>query len=164
MSGRVKWSELTDKDKVKLIIEGIMSHDVGDHIIIDDHHEVACRDRGIGARFVNWPAAAWDETAECWKIRDHSNKPSTFFDPLHDMGDAWLVYFHAVSKYYHLSDSLKLEESQPFRRFAEVMLGSDIYIYDDKLFPDKSLFKIVAQWDETKICKAALAAYGVEIE
>jgi hypothetical protein len=163
MSECMKWSELSDKDKVKLILEHIMPYDVGDDIIINEHHEVTYRDRGIGARAINWPAAAYDETTECWKIRDHSTKPSTFFDPLHDMGDAWVVYFHAVSKYYHLSDSWKPEERQPFRRFAEVLLGDDNYIYDEELYPGQQLFEIVAQWDEIKICKAALAAYGVEI-
>ena len=167
----MKWSELSDKDKVKLILEHILPYcDVGDDLVVEDNdiRVVECNETrtptGEGERFANYSLAAWDETIQLWRIRWSVNKPSETFDPLHSMSDAWVVYFHAVSKYYHLSDSWKPEESQPFRRFAKVLLGDNNYIYEDELFPGKLLFEIVAQWDEIKICKAALAAYGVEIE
>jgi hypothetical protein len=155
----MKWNELSDKDKVKLILQHIMPYfDVSDDIVVEDN-----KIRAPGTRFVNWPIAAWDEAIQLWRIQDLGSKSSEIFDPLHNMGDAWVVYFHAVSKYSYLSDSWDPKESRPFRRFAKVLLGDEDYIYEDELYPGKRLFEIVAQWDAIKICKAALAAYGVEI-
>lgn len=167
----VKWSELSDKDKVKLILEHILPYcNVGDDLVVEgdeirviEGNEIRTPP-GEGERFANYAIAAWDESIQLWRIRWSANKPTEIFDPLHSMTDAWVVYFHAVSKYSHLSDSWKPEESQPFRRFAEILLGDNNYIYDDELYPGRRLFEIVAQWDEIKICKAALAACGIKTE
>ena len=78
----MKWSELSDRDKVKLILEHVFGH----YFVDDDSFTV--RHRGDMPKDFHWPIAWWDSLVERWQTRDIASNWNTQFDPLHDMNDA----------------------------------------------------------------------------
>ena len=149
MSETIKWDELTDKDKVKLILEYVIPHGMGDHIVFRDLHIVVERHE----KPTRWPIAAWDDFPPgAWWIRDFGDDNDTHFDPLHDMNDAWKIVEHFKKP------EIPGHAQAGFYRWLRAFSTPD-------------------PWDTTKdyvdwiygvnadnICKAALKAVGVEIE
>lgn len=87
----IQWSELTNKEKVKLILQ----HVSGCFIYEDEqrHEEI----RGVDAHNAgfHYPHAYWDQSVEHWRVAGETSMLRPFepeiFDPLHDLNDAWHV-------------------------------------------------------------------------
>ncbi len=136
----MKWDELSDKDKLKLILEHVIPHGMDDSIVFKDLHiMIESHEKPI-----QWPVAAWDDFPPgTWWIRDFGDDNDTAFDPLHDMNDAW-----------------KIAE-----RFDEIIISKHLPgKYHCELWRSTRSQKSVAKTPQEAICKTALQALGVEIE
>ena len=161
----MKWDELTDKDKVKLILQHVIPHDMGDDLVLKDNDIIT--PRGRGARAVNWPIAAWDEAIECWRTRDAGSNFLTPFDPVHNMNDAWEIVEKMVSRmgyqdmYFEWQGPLFKPEHQEIVREG-YPLGTTCW-FVTTIYKGRRI-TICAHTPQEAICKAALKAVGVEIE
>jgi hypothetical protein len=143
----MKWAELTDKDKARLILQHVIPHDMGENVrFVFNQIEVS---RG---KPVNWPVAAWDEGAGCWWTRDIGSNWDTAFDPLHNWNDAWQVVRMMNNP---------TPDYQHYARFIDALeeiVGSTLFF--DLFYCDKDGDHLTPE----RICIAALKAVGVEIE
>ncbi len=142
----MKWDELADKDKIKLILEHVYGY-----YVVEDEHFVS-RNRGKLPADFHWPIAWWDETLENWGTRDISSNWNTAFDSLHDMNDAWQI----VEKLYEQFNVRVFAESGMLSKYNVMVFDKDYGIcqahgYSDISMPDA-------------ICKAALKAVKVKIQ
>lgn len=94
----MKWSELSDKDKIELILNHVIPHDMGEHIVFVMGEFHIPRGGDVHRQW-NYPIAAWDNIVKCWWTRDalESNIRKKF-DPLHDMNDAWQIVEHITKQ------------------------------------------------------------------
>lgn len=150
----MKWSEMPDKEKVRLLLTHVVPHEIADDIVIEQNTVVVKR-RWTPlhpVEPVRWPVAAWDEGLECWQVREMGSNNSVVFDPLHDLNTAW-----KLTELMHIANA-KLERhwfgccDQENRYLCTLMI------------PDKQLAAAFAATPQEAICLAALAANGVEIE
>ncbi len=136
----MKWNELTDKDKVELILK----HIYGYYLVESENYVEQTREnRGKFPKDFHWPIAWWDETHEAWGTRDISSNWNTFFDPLQSISDAWEIA----------------------ERFDEITISKHVAgKYHCGLWRSAKRFGSVGATPQEAICKAALKVYGVNIE
>lgn len=82
----INWSEMPDKDKVRLLLDKVMGYFVLEETVNGepDLSKYAQSPSGF-----HWPIAYWGgDMLNCWQIRDIATHP-TWFNPLHDLNDAW---------------------------------------------------------------------------
>jgi hypothetical protein len=145
----VKWDELSDKDKVKLILERVYGYR------IVESEQYVDKNRGKLPADFHWPIAWWDELHEAWGTRDRGDNWNTFFDPLNDMNVAWQIMDHFRPGRVDLSH-IEQESHESFMRRAKFV---------DQLDCRMS----IRWWACTQkelceaICKAALKASGIDI-
>lgn len=91
------WDEMSDKDKTKMILDHVYGYYfVESEQYVDQHREKLPAD-------FHWPIAWYDELHEAWGTRDISSNWNTFFDPLHNMNDAWQIVENMVSRMGYLN-------------------------------------------------------------
>lgn len=164
MSETPKWSELNDREQVRLILRDVMGYFILDTTATGwKTPEIP---EGINASDgFHWPIAFWNTDGECWMMRDIATDP-TPFNPLRDMNDAWLLFQRVLERFYTQEwEHGEWEEKLPFRRFAEALLGDDAGCFDDELFPaGPRIFDIIRKWTPELICKAAFIAVSAIVE
>jgi hypothetical protein len=151
MSEAINWGEMSDKEKVGLIIRHVMGYFLlPDSVYVDGRLKMP-RGKQAPVGF-HWPIAFWNSDIELWETKDIAdNLGSIFFDPLHNLNDAWQI----VEKLYdHYEIRLFMEKDNVQRYCVEVW-----YRDRDKLagfgFVDSSMAEAV--------CIAALRAIGCEV-
>lgn len=85
-----KWNDMTEKDKIRLLLEKVM----GCFILEETAKGFTTPDFAKGKQAptgFHWPIAFWNTDGECWAYRDIGDNGVTFFDPLHDLNDAWKI-------------------------------------------------------------------------
>ena len=150
----MKWSEMSDKEKVRLLLTHVVPHEIADDIVIEQSTVVVKRrwTPEYHVKPVAWPVAAWDEALECWQVRDCGDNSSTIFDPLHDLDTAW-----------------KLTEQE---RFTSVSLERACMPSTDEKHTYLCGLSVERKWGyhvfgstpQEAICLAALMACGVDVE
>ncbi len=92
----MNYNELSDKDKVRLILQHVIPHEIADDIVFKGRHIVIERrwTKDNPVKPINWPVAAWDDAVEIWWTRDIASNWDTAFDPLHNLNDTWLIMDH----------------------------------------------------------------------
>jgi hypothetical protein len=155
MSEPIKWKQLSDKDKGKLVLE----HVLGYFILPDGSHKDGdLIKRGLGAPAgYHDPVAFWDEWLGCYQIRDVATDPSPF-DPLHSLDDAWVI----VKEMNKPIDGplTRYDRYGAFIDALEKIVGSTMFFdlfYCDPNSDDQHL-------TPERICLAALIACGIEVE
>lgn len=150
MTEAIKWQELADKDKVKLILQ----HIFGCFIYEDEqrHEEI----RGIDAHNAgfHYPHAYWDQGVERWCVEGVSSEPE-MFEPLHNMNDAW-----------------KVVEKMKEGRWSLFCYTLDDVLTRHQRDWDDSTWRRYVTWFECfmkrlnaeSVCIAALLACGVKID
>jgi hypothetical protein len=142
----MKWSELDDKERVRLILAEVMGYFVSDKTATGWETPDLGRDVHAPEGF-HWPLAFWNTDGECWMIRDSGTDPVPF-EPLRDLNDTWMIV-----------ESIKERGTR----------------YNNPLFPQwqshlSNLYGRPSErdmlWDLNPegICIAALRAQGIEIE
>lgn len=150
MSETMKWSEMSDKDKVKLILQYVIPHDMGDDLIFKNGDI----DTPKGKRAINWPIAAWDELLARWQVADIGSNGATIFDPLHDMNDAWSLLDNVTSHSDRFCGSSLTIPMLPS--------GERVYICRLNIYGREIVATVSTPMDA--ICIGLLREYGVEIE
>jgi|SRR5882762_782189 len=143
----MKWSELSGKDKIKLILEHVYGY-----YFVDDERYVS-RHRGKLPKDFHWPIAWWDETLEYWSTRDISSNWNTAFDPLHDMNDTWQILeaTHADGKF----DGFSL---------TGIYMPNNEMTYICRLNIYGKITEAAADTPQDAICVAVLRVHGVEVD
>jgi hypothetical protein len=149
----VKWSEISEREKVRLILE----HVLGWTLFADfDAYHAALWKTGEYVS-VSYPVAFWVEERECWSVRHQDHEDGEVFDPLYSMDDAWAVLLQIATLYSEQDEYV----NETFARFVDDLLpnsGGEIWT------AWKCMANEVAKWTPERICFAALSAIGVEIE
>ena len=90
----MNWTELSDKERVRLVLQHVMGCFVLEATATGWHTPEFPRGTSAPAGF-HWPIAFWNTDSEFWMTKDIATDP-TFFNPLHDMNDAWQVIEHTL--------------------------------------------------------------------
>jgi hypothetical protein len=146
VSERVKWAEISDKDKVKLVIDHLFGW------LTFDSSEAYYDELWKTGKLVHtpYPVALFDDD---WEVFREEDKDADTFDPLHSMNSAWEI----VEKLYERFDvrlSVDLDNMEKYyvqvwkQRCSDTMVG---YGSSKESMPEA-------------ICKAALRACVTEIE
>ena len=90
----MKWDELNDKEQVRLVLQHVMGCFVLEATSTGWHTPNFPKGLNAPVGF-HWPIAFWNTDGECWMTRDIATDP-IFFNPLHDMNDAWEVIEHTL--------------------------------------------------------------------
>lgn len=102
-------------------------------------------------RYLDYPIAFWNEGVECWCVFESVGIDSgkyTYFNPLYDMNDAWLVLkYAALGKHDHLAN---------IKILATALLGSS----SDEVDVYFAVGFLCALTPEL-LCSAILAAYSI---
>lgn len=144
----MKWDEMDEKDKTRLVLEQVMKH------FILNETATGWRTpefpKGLKApNGFHWPIAFWNTDGECWMIRGIATDP-TIFNPLHDMNDAWQIteleqFSHVEVMRYWISDVL-----------------APAYKYDCRLIAHGGeVFHSFGKTPQEAICLAGLRSVGV---
>ena len=148
----MKWDDLPDRDKVKLILQHVIPHSMNDNIVFRNNH-IDFVKRGREATPFEYPIAAWDDFPPgIWWTYNIGDNGDATFDPLHSLSDAWQIVeldmFSSVEVTKHWQGELEIKE----HKYSCHLVMSGIRTHSFGSTPQEA------------ICKAALAAYGVEIE
>lgn len=87
MGNKIKWAELSEKEKTRLLLKHVMEcYIFNTEQAFRDFIEQAKKDKLTPD--LCWPAAYWNEAIERWLVRDQSHDPQPF-NPLHDLNAVW---------------------------------------------------------------------------
>lgn len=155
---KIKWAELTDKDKTALVLEHVMGYCVLEQTT--KGYDIPDLTRSTLPVGFDWPIASWNTDCECWAYKDIGDNRVTLFEPLHDWDDAWPILFKMIEWFaLRRGDPLLFG---PYEDAMEFLLnGHSLWLEID---PVSDLFDIVRTWTPERICIAALKATGLEIE
>lgn len=145
MSNTIRWSDTTDKEKTRLILEHVLGYFImPDSTFKYGRFEMPSR-QDIPAGF-HWPIAFWNSDVDWWQTRDIATDP-VFFDPLRDLNDAWQLVERVTQP------PQSQEEAQQFR--------STRFMF---WFEKANLWACTREEAATALCVAALRACGMEVE
>ena len=148
----MQWDELTEKDRECLLLQHVMGCFILEETAKGWNTPEFGRGTSVPAGF-HWPIAFWNTDCECWAMRDIASDPS-FFDPLHDLNDAWL-----------LVEKMKESDTEPgweghHTKFSTFCSHLEEMLWDT---PTGPLFYVLWNLTPEAICKAALKTSGIEI-
>jgi hypothetical protein len=136
MSEREVVRRLIECTAMYTIVDDMTWHGTSAHLPKRQHH---------------YPIAFWDGVIECWStLESIGTDPSLcrYFNPLHDMNDAWLALKHAaLGKPDHLANRDIL---------ATALMGTTQDEVDVRF-----ALGFLCGWTPELICSAILAAYSV---
>lgn len=131
----MKWSEMSDKDKIERVIVDVLGLP-----IFDWRHAPA-----------TGPHAYWNVHHSEWHVANKEDEVAKEFDPLHDMNNAWQIV--ECDKF----DGVEVKRSL-FEKLDEQLKYTCLVGIDGKLVCT------FAETAQEAICIASLVAAGVEIE
>jgi Phage ABA sandwich domain len=139
----MKWSEMSDKDKVKLILQHVLSYE---HI----EEMYAGMNLGLLSKF---PVALWNRKISQWQIGDVAGCYPRQFDPLRNMNDAWQIVEKLHEKY---DVCLMVKQGEVQQKYFFQLYDRNSHETQDGMQSNISM--------QDTICLAALDVCGVEIE
>lgn len=161
MTQSIKWSDTSDKEKVRLILEQVMEHFIiPEQYVQHDRWDRWDIPHGVFLSIgFHWPIAFWDDVMlKGWYIRSATANPWTFdpriFTPLRNMRDTNMLVEHIAQRFPHLN--LQLIRYAYKRCYATFSAERTI---DEEEWSEG----IGDYCMEEAICKAALRACNVEI-
>ena len=147
----MQWDEMSDKERVRLMLERVMGYFVLEATTTGWRTPEFPRGTSAPAGF-HWPIAFWNTDGECWMVKDIADD-ATFFNPLHDMNDAWQILRKMASRYREQFDWI----DEQFEAFVDELFecsGNEIY-------PATKLLLRMAAWTPASVCKVAFEACGL---
>lgn len=142
MTDTLNWSTATDKDKVRLLLERVLGYFIVEQTTTGYRTPEFPKGLQAPAGF-HWPIAFWNTDGDIWAYKDIADNNVTFFDPLHNMNDAW-----SIAERYGVVDLLKYGDKD----------------YCVRLFKDNEETGVVhANSPQEAICVAALRMAGCEV-
>lgn len=141
----MKWSEMSHRDRVQLLLQHVIPHDMGDDLVFVFENGDIITPKG--KRPINYPIAAWDDALECWWTRDIGSNGATIFDPLCNMHAAWQV----VEEMTKISESSTVDRQLRAIKFAIWWEKANLWAMSSSAAADL-------------ICYQSLRICGVEIE
>lgn len=145
----MKWSELSDKDRVEYVITHAMRWKCFDSFK-NVFNEIYKTGKYIA---IEHPVAYWGEQDGQWRVSYKPDIPAEIFDPLHDMNDAMLI----VEKLYENWDvTLEVHGGNAEGKYTALLSGKGTSRIEHFVGVDSSL--------NDAIMIVALAAHGVIFE
>jgi hypothetical protein len=145
----MNWDTMTDKERVRLVLEHVMGYFILEATATGWHTPEFPRGHDAVAIGFHWPIAFWNTDGDIWMTKDIGTD-STFFDPLRDMNDAWVVV-----RRMNNSDNPDRPDYSTYARFIDALeeiVGSNLFF--DLFYCDKDGDHLTPE----RICKAALSA------
>lgn len=114
MTETINWRTMPDKDKIRLLLESLMGYFVLEETTRGYYTPEITKPVPAG---FHWPIVFWNTDSECWVYKDIADNGVTFFDPLHDLNDAWLI----IKKLYKQYDvRLFMEEENQAHNYVQI--------------------------------------------
>jgi len=136
MTEPIKWSETSDKEKIRLILTHVMGCTESDSLYALDIEK--------------YPVAIWVDHLACWFLEEEGKEDrrrivkSREFNPLHDMNDAWQMV--------GLSTGIEIQWAKGHHYYCGIRFGQD------DIGEGTSM-----EGPAEAICVAALRACGIEV-
>lgn len=93
----IRWAELSDKDKVRLLLERVMGYFVLEETV-KGYSTPDLPKRAQAPAGFHWPIAFWNTDCDCWAYKDIADNGATLFHPLHSMDDVKVVRQHMAQR------------------------------------------------------------------
>lgn len=145
MDDTIKWSDTTNREKTRLILEHIMKWTYfqrWEDYAGEKHWRIASQQTAI-----TYPVAFWNDQTNQWSVFHQEEQDARPFDPLHSLDAAWLVVERVT---------------RPPQSREEAVQGANTQFMLWWIHVD--LWACTREAAANEICLAALKACGVEVE